>query len=919
LLKTLAMNRIDLVFIIFCFGLQGNLSAQSPEKFNYQAVARDASGNVLVSQAVSLRISILQGTLDGTAVYVETHATTTNAHGQLTVTIGGGTPVSGNFNTIGWGSQPHFMKTEMDAAGGTSYVLMGTTQLLSVPYALYAKEAGSGGTTYTAGTGIDITGTVVSNTQPNATHTGDATGSDALTVVKLQGRDLSATAPSSGQVIKWNGSAWAPANETDPALPSGTGYATLYHNGINWVTSSLLYNTNQRIGIGTSNPNQQLEITGNFRLPASSATVGNFYKGSNVFIHNKGTDNIYVGENSGNLNATAANNTALGAYSLYNVTSGHSQTAIGSSALRNTTSGQQNTAIGYWAMYSNTTGSFNTALGYRAISANTSGTENVALGYQTLMSNSTGTANTAVGYQALINNSTGYQNTGIGDWALKSNTTGYNNTAIGYYSMKSLSGGSENVGIGNLALNNTTTGIKNTVVGLSAGAANTLGSGNILIGYQAGDNVTSGNNNIVLGYDVDAPSATANNQMVLGNTATLYGDLENNRIGIGTTVPTQKLDIDGQIRIRGGDPGVGKVLISDADGAAIWDIIVASRWSANGNNISYNTGNVGIGVSDPSQKLDVDGQIRIRGGNPAINKVLTSDANGNGTWELPTVAPGTVTGQLLYWNDSVWVTLCPGSVGQVLSVDSSGIGAWQTPSVEPGTESGQMLYWDSTTWVTIPPGEEGQSLTVINGIPAWKSSSEPSSVTNPITGKTWLDRNLGASQVATSMDDNASFGDLYQWGRGADGHQKRNSQTTNELATYWQSGGYPCSFCGKFILDINNWIVENITGLWSGTSAENNPCPSGYRIPTNAEWEQERLTWSNNNNYGAYNSILKLPSAGRRRGFDGEILVGGEGYYWSSSGGSNVNKRRNLIFHNWISEMNEWNTSDGFSIRCIKD
>ncbi|MDP3463804.1 MAG: hypothetical protein Q8S18_13510 [Bacteroidales bacterium] len=138
------MKRAFLLFIMFFFGFQGNLSAQSPEKFNYQAVARDASGNVLVSQAVTFRISILQTTSDGTAVYVETHSTTTNAFGQVSLTIGGGTPVSGTFSSIGWGSDQYFLKTEMDAAGGTAYTHMGTTQLLSVPYALYAKASGSG-------------------------------------------------------------------------------------------------------------------------------------------------------------------------------------------------------------------------------------------------------------------------------------------------------------------------------------------------------------------------------------------------------------------------------------------------------------------------------------------------------------------------------------------------------------------------------------------------------------------------------------------------------------------------------------------------------------------------------------------------------------------------------------------------------
>ena len=183
-----------LVFSVFVrFG--NNVSAQAPQNFNFQAVARDASGNLLANQSAAFRISILQASAIGTSVYVETHPKTTNAFGQATLSIGGGTVLSGNFSTINWGAGNYYLKIEMDATGGSSFVPMGTTQLLSVPYALYSNTDGSGGTTYMGGTGIEVTGTTISNTQPNATHTSDATGSEALAVVKIQGRDVASTAP----------------------------------------------------------------------------------------------------------------------------------------------------------------------------------------------------------------------------------------------------------------------------------------------------------------------------------------------------------------------------------------------------------------------------------------------------------------------------------------------------------------------------------------------------------------------------------------------------------------------------------------------------------------------------------------------------------------------------------------------------
>lgn len=117
--------------------------AQSPQLLSYQAVVRDA-GNILVTQSpVGMRVSILQGSPNGPAVYVETHAPTTNANGLASVAVGGGTVVSGSMVAIDWSAGPYFIKTETDPAGGTAYSIVGTTQLLSVPYALYASNAGS--------------------------------------------------------------------------------------------------------------------------------------------------------------------------------------------------------------------------------------------------------------------------------------------------------------------------------------------------------------------------------------------------------------------------------------------------------------------------------------------------------------------------------------------------------------------------------------------------------------------------------------------------------------------------------------------------------------------------------------------------------------------------------------------------------
>lgn len=133
------MKRILITLTLF-FSVIAASFAQAPQKFSYQAVVRNES-NTLVRGTVGVRVSILQGGVNGTVVYQETHTTTTNINGLMTLEIGGGTMLSGDFATIDWADGPYFLKTETDPNGGTNYTIEGTQQLLSVPYALYAGNA----------------------------------------------------------------------------------------------------------------------------------------------------------------------------------------------------------------------------------------------------------------------------------------------------------------------------------------------------------------------------------------------------------------------------------------------------------------------------------------------------------------------------------------------------------------------------------------------------------------------------------------------------------------------------------------------------------------------------------------------------------------------------------------------------------
>jgi len=133
----------NVIFLLALMSSLCSLKAQPPDAFKYQAVARNAVGEPLINQSVTFRISILQTTSSGTIVYQEIHPTLTNNLGLANLEIGTGAATIGNISTIDWGLTDYFLKIEIDPLGGTSYQNMGTTQLLSVPYAMHARTAGT--------------------------------------------------------------------------------------------------------------------------------------------------------------------------------------------------------------------------------------------------------------------------------------------------------------------------------------------------------------------------------------------------------------------------------------------------------------------------------------------------------------------------------------------------------------------------------------------------------------------------------------------------------------------------------------------------------------------------------------------------------------------------------------------------------
>jgi hypothetical protein len=246
------------LLILFFSILSSSITkAQAPQGIYYQAVARDSSGNLLQNKPVGIRFSIHNGSPSGSIVFRQTDTLTTDLMGLITVVIGGGGGgiMQGNFDSINWGAGNKFMDIEMDPRGGVNYTDMGTTQMLSVPYALYANSAGnnvagpSGTTGSTGPTGTAGASGITGSTGPSGT-TGSAgtAGSTGST---------GAAGPSGTTGV-------AGVTGATGVLPNGSAAGnTPYWNGTSWVVnSSNIYNNGGNVGVQTNNPLSAFEVNG---------------------------------------------------------------------------------------------------------------------------------------------------------------------------------------------------------------------------------------------------------------------------------------------------------------------------------------------------------------------------------------------------------------------------------------------------------------------------------------------------------------------------------------------------------------------------------------------------------------------------------------------------------------------------------
>ena len=1013
---------------------------------NFQGMARNAAGEALGNQKISLRLSVLLNSESGTVEYSETKEATTSGQGIFSVVVGDGSILTktGNFSDINWKNSPKFLKVELDPSGGTNFALMGTSRLQAVPFAYYANgvdaeniqgtlpvtKGGTGVGSITAlktSLGIDQVNNTTDANKPISTATQAALDTK---VDKVTGKGLSANDYSSAEKSKL--AAITGTNTGDQDL-SGLATTAALAGKVDKVTGKELssndYSTAEKTKLaaitGTNTGDQDLSaLATNTALALKANTTDvttalNLKANTTDVIASLATkvDKVTGKELSSNDYSTAEKN-KLAAITGTNTgdqdLSGLATTAA-LAAKANTTEVTAGLAL------KANTADVTTAL---ATKANSSGvTTSLALKANTAdvtsalatKANASDVANSLALKENAANKSTATNlggnatsddffptqkavktyvdaqvtNGGIQDGSIQ--TRHIANGAVSGEKLSSSISGYKNFvdGAGKVVQSNAITpdlevphgqlqsggtslwqsftagmsgklwqiefetrnastvngpapeayveiyngsGVSGTRLGFSPNVSISgfgrswktfdLGASNIeLISgntYTARLVISSSNQDWVYGGEAIYNSGTSNVSstwdhnlktnlkpnnndpyLTTGEATNLYGGLVSNATHTGEVTGATSLTItDGAVT-------TSKLANSAVDLTTKVTGLLPTANIADG---AISTTKLANNAVDLTTK--VTGTLAVaNGGTGATTLTANNVLLGNGTSALQAVSPGT-NGNILTSNGTTWTSAAP-----------SGI----LPTT--GNISGDMIYWDGNAWVKVAAGSNGQALIFSGGKPVWTSytitSSLPSNtVFNAITGKIWMDRNLGATRVATSSTDAQSYGDLYQWGRGADGHQIRTSATTVTTSINDEPGN------ALFIIS-SDWRTTTNNNLWQGVNGVNNPCPSGFRLPTSAEWEAERLSWvqapvsSTNSSDGAFASPLKLPVGGRRDGDNVQNVfsfVGQIGYYWSSTISPFVSGTSNsLHIFSTAYVAGGGIRADGYSVRCIKD
>jgi hypothetical protein len=387
------IQKFTVLFLaVFIYSIS-NILAQAPMGFNYQGVALSNSGTPISSKKISLRISLIESQQLGAVTYQEAHGVNTDAYGQFSIIIGNGQAVSGKMADVQWNKFPYYLKVELDLDGGTSYVFVGTSQLLSVPYALYANNAGA------ASIGVDSIknelATIKLSQKGDSIILSNNRGSVYVPKVDSLSKILSQISSIKAGTIK-------SIKDSITKLPNGI---AIGFNALNNFDSSAFNSSNiaigQSAGVALTKQTSGISNSDNILIGQNAASS------INGTIANTGAyQNIIIGNGAGqSTNALASQNVVIGheAAKNSNGTIGtktsvfNSNVAIGTRALRSAIISQSNVSIGADNLSASTQVNRNTMIGSN-IANKYNGDDNVVIGAEMLNdTNSNGSKNVIIG------------------------------------------------------------------------------------------------------------------------------------------------------------------------------------------------------------------------------------------------------------------------------------------------------------------------------------------------------------------------------------------------------------------------------------------------------------------------------------------------------------------------------------------
>ncbi len=520
-MKKLTLGLIFMISVV-------NLYSQTPEKFNFQGVLRNSSGELVKNTNISVQLTLIEGSPTGTEVYSESHNVNTNNYGQFTVKVGTGLVKFGNFSGVDWSSEM-YLKTEVANPSGGSFVSMGTTQLISVPYALYSKKSETANSALIAG---ELNNDIFYFTDTDTLFAVKDRNGNIVFAVFTDGVKVYVNEASKGTV-----GGFAVSGRS----PSKAGIETEY---LRVTPDSTRIYVNDSLSIKGS--------VGGFAVSGRSPTKGkhtNYLQvlpdSTRIFVKDStagfGIANLEGGSTESFLNLNKQNY-LIGHQTGDKISSGTYNSMLGYQAGNNTTIGSNNLFLGYRSGYMNISGGNNVFIGTESGYVNQYTFQNTYVGYRSGYELS-GAANTVLGSMA-GENASGANNTFIGTSAGRL-ATGGNNTFLGQgagYGFPDINTGVRNTYIGQAVGAKTTTGSYNVMLGFNSGYLNYEGSRNTFLGYDAGHNIHEGSGNIFIGYEAGKNIDGISNRLVIENssadstTALIYGEFDQDDLRINGNV-----------------------------------------------------------------------------------------------------------------------------------------------------------------------------------------------------------------------------------------------------------------------------------------------------------------------------------------------------------------------------------------------